>query len=59
MRADEFGAENNFDGQLNQVIRVYHAEDLSHLKSMALGDGLPMTAEWIVSHITAAENGQA
>ena len=47
--------ENNFDGQLNQVIRVDHAEDLTHLVSLALGDGLPMTAQWVYDNVMDKE----
>jgi len=47
--------ENNFDGQLNQIIHVDHPGDLTHLRSLALGDGLPMTARWIVESIEAQE----
>lgn len=47
--------ENNFDGQLNQLIRVDHAEDLTHLVSLALGDGLPMTAQWVYDNVMAQE----
>ena len=48
--------ENNFDGQLNQIIRIEHPEDISHVQSMTLGDGLPMTPTWIVNEVTAKEN---
>lgn len=47
--------ENNFDGQLNQILHIYHAKDISHLTSLALGDGLPMTAKWIVDRILEME----
>lgn len=47
--------ENNFDGQLNQIIRLDHPEDITHVKSMALGDGLPMTARWIYDSIKEQE----
>jgi 2-oxoglutarate ferredoxin oxidoreductase subunit alpha len=47
--------ENNFDGQLNQILHIYHAQDISHLTSLALGDGLPMTAQWIVDRILEME----
>jgi 2-oxoglutarate ferredoxin oxidoreductase subunit alpha len=38
-----FVIENNFDGQLTQLIRLEHPENVSHVRSLALGDGLPMT----------------
>jgi len=47
--------ENNHDGQLNQIIRMEHPEDISHVKSLTLGDGLPMTAHWIVEQINIME----
>jgi 2-oxoglutarate ferredoxin oxidoreductase subunit alpha len=47
--------ENNFDGQLNQIIRMEHPEDITHVKSLALGDGLPMTPNWVVEQITEME----
>ncbi len=49
--------ENNFDGQLNQIIRIEHPEDISHVKSMTLGDGLPMTARWLYDNIKAEQEG--
>jgi 2-oxoglutarate ferredoxin oxidoreductase subunit alpha len=42
--------ENNFDGQLCQIIRTERA-DSRHIESLALGDSLPMTPDWIVSKI--------
>ncbi|MDX2140628.1 MAG: 2-oxoacid:acceptor oxidoreductase subunit alpha [Chloroflexota bacterium] len=48
--------ENNFDGQLAQIIRMETNKDTTHVHSMALGDTLPMTATWIVSEITKREN---
>ncbi|MCL4256197.1 MAG: 2-oxoacid:acceptor oxidoreductase subunit alpha, partial [Anaerolineae bacterium] len=47
--------ENNFDGQLYQVICLDHPQDLTHLKSLPLGDGLPMTAQWLFDKIMAVE----
>jgi 2-oxoglutarate/2-oxoacid ferredoxin oxidoreductase subunit alpha len=47
--------ENNFDGQLAQLIRLEYAEDLTHMKSLALGDGLPMTAQWILNRIVGGK----
>ena len=47
--------ENNFDGQLNQIIRTEHPEDISHVRSLPLGDGLPMSARWIVDQVMQAE----
>ena len=47
--------ENNYDGQLNQIMRIDYPEDMTHVKSLTLGDGLPMTARWIVESIGAKE----
>ncbi|MEO1166100.1 MAG: 2-oxoacid:acceptor oxidoreductase subunit alpha [Chloroflexota bacterium] len=48
--------ENNYDGQLNQIMRIEYPEDTTHVTSLALGDGLPMTAKWIVDSIIEKEN---
>jgi 2-oxoglutarate/2-oxoacid ferredoxin oxidoreductase subunit alpha len=47
--------ENDFDGQLHQLIRLEHAEDVRHVHSLALGDGLPMTAQFVVDNILKQE----
>ncbi len=47
--------ENNFDGQLAQIIRLEHPEDITHVRSITLGDGLPMTPRFIVDEVTAME----
>lgn len=47
--------ENNNDGQLNQIIRIDNPQDLTHITSLALGDGLPMTAKYIVDNIVKEE----
>jgi 2-oxoglutarate ferredoxin oxidoreductase subunit alpha len=47
--------ENNFDGQLHQIISLEHQQDIRHVISLALGDGLPMTAHWIVENINKQE----
>jgi len=47
--------ENNFDGQLNQIIRMETPGDISFVKSLPLGDGLPMTSQWVVGKIKAQE----
>lgn len=43
--------ENNFDGQLHQLINMDISEDTRHMVALALGDSLPMTPEWIVESI--------
>lgn len=48
-----FVIENNFDGQLNQIINTEMEDRISHKTSLALGDSLPMTPEWVYDQITA------
>ncbi len=50
-----FVIENNFDGQLTQLIRLEHSENISHVRSLALGDGLPMTPDWIYDSLREQE----
>ncbi len=50
-----FVVENNFDGQLTQLIRLEHPENISHVRSLALGDGLPMTPDWIYESLKERE----
>ena len=50
-----FVVENNFDGQLTQLIRLEHPENISHVRSLALGDGLPMTPDWIYDSLKEQE----
>lgn len=47
--------ENNFDGQLHQLMKLEYSEDMTHIHSLTLGDGLPMTARFIIDGITAQE----
>ena len=47
--------ENNFDGQLAQILRMEIADDTRHMTPLPLGDTLPMTAEWIVTEILRRE----
>ncbi|NWF67833.1 MAG: 2-oxoacid:acceptor oxidoreductase subunit alpha [Chloroflexi bacterium] len=42
--------ENNFDGQLCQIIRM-EIHDTRHVTALTLGDSLPMTPDWIVKQI--------
>jgi len=46
-----FIVENDFDGQMNQVINVEHPETAVKRVSLALGDSLPMTPEWLYENI--------
>jgi 2-oxoglutarate ferredoxin oxidoreductase subunit alpha len=50
--------ENNFDGQLNQINHMESKANIAHVKSLTLGDGLPMTARWIVESIEALEEAK-
>ena len=50
-----FVIENNFDGQLTQLIRLEHPENVSHVRPLALGDGLPMTPSWIYENLKEQE----
>ena len=51
-----FVVENNFDGQLAQIIRMEIAEDTRHMVSLSLGDTLPMTANWVYDQIREGKN---
>lgn len=48
--------ENNFDGQMHQILRMEIPHDNRHMISLALGDTLPMTAQWILAQITRLES---
>jgi 2-oxoglutarate/2-oxoacid ferredoxin oxidoreductase subunit alpha len=47
--------ENNYDGQMHQILRMEIPQDNRHMISLALGDTLPMTAHWIHTQITRQE----
>jgi len=47
--------ENNFDAQMAHIIRGETDKDTRHMKALALGDSMPMTAKWIVDQITESE----
>ncbi len=47
--------ENNFDGQMASLLRMEVPGDTTHMRSLALGDGLPMTAQWIYDSIKRYE----
>ena len=47
--------ENNFDGQMAQLIRLEMPEDTSSIKSLTLGDGLPMTPRFVHESILNEE----
>lgn len=48
--------ENNFDGQMAQILNMEISQSLTHMVSLSLGDTLPMTAQWIVDNIVSQEN---
>ena len=47
--------ENNFDGQMAQLIRMEIAADTRHVVSLPLGDGLPMTPRFVHESILREE----
>jgi 2-oxoglutarate ferredoxin oxidoreductase subunit alpha len=47
--------ENNFDGQLHQILNMEISQDTTHMKSLALGDSLPMTSDWVFGRIMEQE----
>jgi 2-oxoglutarate ferredoxin oxidoreductase subunit alpha len=47
--------ENNFDGQMAQIVRMETARSTEHMKNLTLGDGLPMTAQWVYENIVKHE----
>jgi 2-oxoglutarate ferredoxin oxidoreductase subunit alpha len=47
--------EVNRDGQLQQLLNVYFPEYGSRLVKAAHLDGLPLSAQWVVDHITKVE----
>jgi 2-oxoglutarate ferredoxin oxidoreductase subunit alpha len=47
--------ENNFDGQLAQIIRAETRQDTHHLISLTSGDGLPMTPGFVHQGILREE----
>ncbi|MCU0476956.1 MAG: hypothetical protein MUC99_12775 [Anaerolineae bacterium] len=46
-----FVVENDFDGQMTQVINVDYPETAVKRAALALGDSLPMTPEWLYGKI--------
>ena len=48
--------ENNTDGQMAQILTIDYPHQTSHIRSMAHGDGLPLTARWIAEGIIEQEN---
>ena len=45
----------NRDGQLHTILRAELPEVATRLESLALLDGMPLTARWVVEAIQAAE----
>lgn len=50
-----FVVEVNRDGQLADLITMKFPADSGRMKKLAYMDGLPITAKWIVSHVSAKE----
>ena len=50
--------ELNRDGQLHQILRLEMPDCSMKLISLSHLDGLPLTAQWVVSNIIAKEEGQ-
>jgi len=42
-----FVVEMNRDGQLHQTLSIAYHDQVMHLKSVAVGDGMPASAKWI------------
>ncbi len=51
-----FVVENNYDGQLARILRSETDEATKHMISLALGDSLPMTPQFIVDGILEQES---
>lgn len=47
--------ENNFDGQMANLLRMEIPEVATHMRSLALGDGLPMTPRWVYDNVKRYE----
>jgi 2-oxoglutarate ferredoxin oxidoreductase subunit alpha len=52
-----FVIEMNRDGQLNQILSLASPGSAEKLISLALSDGLPLTAKWIVNGILGHQEG--
>jgi 2-oxoglutarate ferredoxin oxidoreductase subunit alpha len=50
--------ENNFDGQLYQLLGMEYHGDMRHVVSLALGDSLPMTPRFVREGILKHERGE-
>ncbi|MBC8100775.1 MAG: 2-oxoacid:acceptor oxidoreductase subunit alpha [Armatimonadetes bacterium] len=46
-----FVVENNFDGQLHQLLSMDFHDSMAHVTSLASGDSLPMTPNYVFDHI--------
>jgi 2-oxoglutarate ferredoxin oxidoreductase subunit alpha len=47
--------ENNFDGQMAQLLRMEIAEDTRHMTALPCGDTLPLSAQWIYNKVVSHE----
>lgn len=50
--------EMNRDGQVHQILTLEMADIATKMTSMALLDGMPLTARWIVDEIKRLESGE-
>ena len=47
--------ENNFDGQMAQIMRIDYPDYANQLRSLARCNGMPLDAEWIVNSLIEME----
>ncbi len=47
--------ENNFDGQMFQILCLENPADVQHMVKLPLGDSLPMTPKWVYDLIIEKE----
>jgi 2-oxoglutarate/2-oxoacid ferredoxin oxidoreductase subunit alpha len=47
--------EMNTDGQMHKVLQIEASEQAGRLRSLAINNGLPMSARWVAASVAAAE----
>jgi 2-oxoglutarate ferredoxin oxidoreductase subunit alpha len=47
--------ENNTDGQMAKLLRMEYPEQAANLRSLAMSNGLPLTAHWVAGSIMEQE----
>ncbi len=47
--------ENNFEGQMRQILAAEYPKRAAHMHSVSLCDGLPLTAKWIAQSLVTLE----